>query len=96
MDTVSDIEKWMACLEAEVHRFISRAPPAGRKPEDESNYVTTIRNLIERLNEDLDDYCFELGGKVVVELDAIFTKKALNDYLKAAKAIGIAPIGIPP
>ena len=95
MDNLSDIENWMTCLETEVDRFISTVPPAGRNPDDEANYITSIRNLIERLNEDIDDHCFQLGGKVVVELDAIFTRKALNDYLKAAEAIGIAAIGIP-
>ena len=95
MDNLSDIENWITCLETEVERFISTVPPAGRTLAQEENYLKRIRKLIRRLNEDMDDHCFQLGGKVVVELDAIFTKKALNDYLKAAEAIGIAAIGIP-
>lgn len=95
MENVFDIERWAMLLEAEVNRFATSAPPAGRTLAQEENYMNSIRKLIERLNEDLDDHCFEVEGNAVVELDATFTKEALDNYRKAARAAGIAPIGIP-
>jgi hypothetical protein len=96
MDTVSDIENWVKALTAEFDRFASSASSADRTLDQEKDYFKSIRKLIKRLNEDLDDHCYEVGGKALVELDAIFTKRALNNYLKASEAIGIAPIGIQP
>lgn len=95
MENVSDIERWATLLEAEDDRFTSSAPPAGRTLAQEENYMKSIRKLIKRLNEDLDDFSFQYKGKDVVELDATFTKQAIDNYRKAATAAGIAPIGIP-
>jgi hypothetical protein len=96
MEKVFDIERWASLLEAEAHRFISSAPPAGRTLAQEENYLKSIRKLIKRLNEDLEDFSFQLEDEeAVVELDGVFTKEAVDNYRKAAEAIGIAAIGIP-
>ena len=96
MENMSDIENWVKALTAEFDRFASSPPSADRTLDQEKDYFKSIRKLIKRLNEDLDDHCYEVGGKALVELDATFTKEALDNYRKAARAAGIAPIGIPP
>lgn len=95
MENVFDIERWASFLEAEADRFLSSPPPAGRTLAQEKNYLRSIRKLIKRLNEDLEDHCFQYKGENVVELDATFTKEAIDNYRKAANAAGIAEIGIP-
>ena len=95
MENVSDIENWVKALTAEFYRFCSSPPLADVTVAQEKNYFKGIRKLIKRLKEDLDDNYYVYRGRALVELDGFFTEKALNNYLKAAEAIGIAPIGIP-
>lgn len=98
MENSFDVERWVMALEAEAHRFKQGIPRELRTRDDNFRYWKSLRRLIKRLNEDLDDHIFrierESEDEWLVELDAIFTKKALDNYCQAARTVGIVPIGI--
>ena len=98
MQNLFVVEQWVMALEAEANRFKQGIPQEFRTRDDNFLYWKSLRRLIKRLNEDLDDHIFRLERESedewVVELDGHLTKKALDNYCQAARTVGIVPVGI--